>query len=123
MNQPDRDAPLLASLDGYHRHVLQLAVARAGGALSSDQIVRHALAALSIAHAAVDDLSVERWPIVVDALTHGATLAQVGTATGGLESDELAVGLTIWADRQIAAGQLDPVSRTALVGLATRRSG
>ncbi len=120
MNQPDESASLVVLLDIYHRHVLQLAAARVGGALSSDQVVRHALAALGIAHAVVDDLFVERWPIVADALTHGATLAQLGTATGGLEPDELAVGLTAWADRQIATGQLDPRRRIIIEELVTQ---
>ena len=98
--EPGPDASLADLLDAYHRHVLLLAAARAGRRpLPPDQVVHHALAALTIAHAVIDDLGTERWPIISDALTHGATPAEVGAVTGGLEPDELAAGLTAWANR------------------------
>ena len=43
--------------------------------------VRHALATLTVAHTVVGDLAVERWPIMVDALSH-ATLRRL--SAGGL---------------------------------------
>jgi len=118
------ETSLVDLLDDYQRRVLLLAAARAGNQVARpDQLVRHALAALTIAHAVAEGLFVERWPIVCDALAHGATLAQIGAATGGLEPDELVAGLTAWADRQVAAGQLTPRSRAAVIALAEGRTG
>jgi hypothetical protein len=120
----DPRTSLVDLLDDYQRRILLLTAARADDQVARpDQLVGHALAALTTAHAVAEGLFAERWPIVCDALAHGATLDQIGAATGGLEPDELVAGLTAWADRQVAAGQLTPRSRAAVIGLAERRPG
>jgi hypothetical protein len=120
----DPQASVVDLLDDYRRRVLLLAAARAGNPVARpDQLVGHALAALTIAHAVAEGLFADRWPIVCDALAHGATLTQIGAATGGLEPDELVAGLTAWADRQVAAGRLTPRGRAAVIALAERRPG
>jgi hypothetical protein len=99
-DEPGPDASLVDLLSTYHRHVLLLVAARTGRhPLPPEQVVHHALVALTIAHAVIDDLGTERWPIIRDALAHGATPEQVGAATGGLEPDELAAGLAAWASQ------------------------
>ena len=65
----------------------------------------------------IGDLVQERWPIVRDALAHGITYEQVGAATGGLEPDELAAGLTAWADRQLGAGRMTGAGHDAVLAL------
>ena len=118
----DPDLSLVALLDHYHRHVLQLAAARATPSrASSAEIGERALVALTIAHAVVQDLFEERWPIVRDALTHGVSREQVGAATGGLEPDELAAGLTAWADRRLATRAMTGAEHVAALALVDAR--
>ena len=114
-------SPLLL-LGVYQRHLLVLAAARSGSSpeLPATTAAR-AVAALAIAHAVVADLSEERWPIVRDALVHGASRAQVSAATGGLEADELAAGLTAWADRRLGAGRMGGAEHRAVLALVGAR--
>ena len=132
MRLPERpsDLDLGASpatlLETYQQHLLVLASARTTS--TRDRTAgtgERAVAALAIAHAVIEDLFEERWSIVRDALVHGVTYAQVGAATGGLEPDELAAGLTAWADRRLAAGLMnvaEHVAVLALVGVPFSRS-
>jgi hypothetical protein len=118
----DPDTSLATLLDGYHRHLLQLATARtAPPPAPSMEIAERALAALAIGHTVVRDLFEERWAIVRDALVHGASYTQVGAATGGLEPDELAAGLTAWADRRLAAGLMTDAEHDAVLALVDAR--
>lgn len=80
----DPHVPPVALLDAYERHLVVLAAARAGRpAEPPPAIGARALAALAIAHAVIDDLAEERWPIVRDALVHGVGYARVSAATRG----------------------------------------
>ena len=118
----DPGLSLVALLDRYHRHVLQLAAARADPSrASSAEVGERALAALTIAHAVVHDLFEERWPIVRDALAHGVSREQVGAATGGLEPDELAAGLTAWAARRLATRAMTGAEHVAVLALVDAR--
>ncbi len=85
----DPDATLAALLDDYHRHLIPVVAARVGGGAGRD-VAAHALAALATAHAITNDLMGERRRIAVDALAHGADVAAVGGACGGLAPDEVA---------------------------------
>ena len=121
MRLPERpsDLDLGASpatlLEAYQQHLLVLASARAQERTAGTG--ERAVAALAIAHAVIEDLFEERWSIVRDALVHGVTYAQVGAATGGLEPDELAAGLTAWADRRLAAGLMSGAEHSAVLAL------
>ena len=69
----DPRIPPVALLDAYQRHLVALTAARSGRAAEAAAVTgARAVAALAIAHAVVADLSEERWPIVRDALVHGA---------------------------------------------------
>lgn len=70
-----------ALVDLYQRHLLVLAAARAHRAeRAPEELVDHALAALSIATAIINDLREELSPIVRDALWRGADPAAVAAA-------------------------------------------
>ena len=118
----DPRIPPVALLDAYQRHLVALTAARSGRAAEAVAVTgARAVAVLAIAHAVVADLSEERWSIVRDALVHGATRAQVSAATGGLEADELAAGLTAWADRQLGAGRMCRAEHRAVLALVGAR--
>ncbi len=104
-------------IGAYQQHLIVLAAARADPArVDRAGAGERAVAALAIAHAVIADLSEERWPIVRDALVHGVAAERVSAATGGLEPDELAAGLTAWADRQWAAGRMSEHEHRAVLG-------
>ena len=120
--RPD-DVPAEASAaavpDAYERHLIVLAAARAGSPpLLPAWVVRHAVAALALSQTLVDALAGERWPIVRDGLAHGAAVAELGAAAGGLEADEVTAGLRSWADRMHRAGRLSDVEYDAVLELA-----
>ena len=93
-------------LDAYHWH-LALAVGGRSARSAPDGLhARHAVAALAIGQVVVDTFVAERWPLVRDALARGTEVPAVGDALGGLEVDEVAAGLTSWAQRQHRAGAL-----------------
>ena len=60
---------------------------------------------------------IERWPLVRDGLVGGATADDVGAALGGLEVDEVAAGLTSWADRAHRSGGLSLDDYDAVIAL------
>ena len=93
-------------LTAYFWH-LALSVGGRGTSAAPDALhARHAIAALVIAQAVIDTFVSERWPLVRDALSRGASADDVGVALGGLEVDEVAAGLTSWADREHRGGRL-----------------
>jgi hypothetical protein len=112
----DPHASPSALLEAYQQHLIVLAAARADPSREDRGAGERAVAALAIAHAVIADLSEERWPIVRDALVHGVAAERVSAATGGLEPDELAAGLTAWADRQWAAGRMGEREHLAVLG-------
>ena len=117
--RPGRTADEL--IDRYHHHLVALDAARRDGSDAPARwLVAHALAALTTAEAIVDDLHRDRWGIVVDALRHGATVAEVGTAMAGLDVQEVRVGLTSWADRQYRDHLLTGAEHAAVIALAAR---
>lgn len=119
---PAADGPLVSLIDTYQRHVLALAAARVDPRREPvRQVGERALAALTIAHGVIADLADERWSIVRDALAAGMPRDRVCTATGGLEPDELAAGLTAWADRRARAGLLSPAEHAAVLRLVDTR--
>lgn len=122
MSPADLDAGTspLVLLDAYLRHVFALAAARSTPVQSSD-VGERAVSALTLAHVLVADLFEERWPIVRDALQAGVTIAQLSAATGGLQPDELAAGLTAWADRRHAAGTATDADHAAVLALVRAR--
>lgn len=116
----DADTSPLVLLDAYLRHVFALAAARSAAA-DSTGVGERAVAALALSHALVADLFEERWPIVCDALAAGVTPAALSAATGGLQPDELAAGLTAWADWRHAAGLSTDAEHSAVLGLIRAR--
>ena len=89
-------ATLVDLIDTYQRRLVALTAVRLGNAaMTRDDIAGLALAALATAHAVIDDLFVERWTLVRDALASGASVVEVGSAMGGLEADEVAAGLSM----------------------------
>lgn len=114
----DPDVTTVELLEEYQRHLVSLAAARSDAvAMPARRRVRHALAALAVAEVVAADLHAERWPIVVDALRHGASVAQVGRAMAGLDAEEVRVGLTSWADRRRRARALTDADHAAVVAL------
>ena len=65
----------------------------------------------------VDTFVAERWPLVRDALARGVETLAVGGALGGLEVDEVAAGLTSWADRAHRSGGLSLDDYDAVIAL------
>ena len=116
----DPDASTPALLDSYLGHLLAMAASRAGRSAPADAAGR-AVAALAIGHALIADLSEERWPIVRDALALDVTPAQLTAATGGLQPDELAAGLTAWADRRHVAGLTTDLEHAHVLALIETR--
>ena len=114
------DVSLDVVLAAYQHHLVVLTAARAAvDRESAGDVVRRALAVLALGQAVVDDLTVERWPVVRDGLLYGATVEQVGAALGGLEVDEVRAGLGSWADRQFRDGALTLAEYDAVLVLAT----
>ncbi len=75
------DVSPLALVELYQRHLLALTAARSQPtARAREELVDHALAALSIATALINDLREELSPIVHDALRRGADPAAVAAA-------------------------------------------
>ena len=103
-------AELLAA---YQRHLFLAVTARA----AQDHDARHAVAALALGQAIVDTFARERWPLVRDVLEGGGTADDAGAALGGLEVDEIAAGLTSWADREHRAGVLSLDDYDAVIEL------
>ena len=76
---PDISPATLVAL--YQRHLLALTAARAQRTdRAPEELVDHALAALSIATALINDLRQELSPIIHDALRRGADPAAVAAA-------------------------------------------
>ena len=104
-------------LDAYHWH-LALAVGGRSARSAPDGLhARHAVAALAIGQVVVDTFVAERWPLVRDALARGVETLAVGGALGGLEVDEVAAGLTSWADRAHRSGGLSLDDYDAVIAL------
>lgn len=120
-DQVPAEASAGAVLDAYQRHLVVLVADRAGSpTVQPDQLARHAIAALAFAHALVDALAVERWPIVRDGLFYGASVARLGAAAGGLEVDEVTARLTSWADRLHGEGRLSAREYDSILVLVGR---
>jgi len=109
---PD-EAAVAELLATYQRHLFLAITARA----ANDHDARHALSALAIGQAIVDTFAGERWPLVRDVLEGGAGADDAGAALGGLEVDEIAAGLTSWADREHRAGALSLDDYDAVIEL------
>lgn len=71
--------------------------------LPDSEVVRHALAAIAYSRVITDQLMRARWPFIAEALSHGATVAQVATGAG-LSPDELRDGLCAFGSTGLAAG-------------------
>ena len=100
------DATVVELVDAYQRHlVVVIARGRGGAPVVAGTVAEHAVSALAIGQAIVETFTDERWPLVRDALADGVT-ADAGAAMGDLEVDEIAAGLTSWADREHRAGRL-----------------
>lgn len=120
-------ADVIATID-RHRGALVNHRVGIGDPLGAEQVVTHALADLAVSHALADRLLWHRWLTVVEALTAGATLAEVAAACG-LDVDEVQVGLRAWADGQehsrahYGSGGLSPVEADEVRGLADGTCG
>ena len=111
------EATVWELLDAYHWH-LALAVGGRSARSAPDGLhARHAVAALAIGQVVVDTFVTDRWPLVRDALARGVETLAVGGALGGLEVDEVAAGLTSWADRAHRAGALSLNDYDAVIAL------
>ena len=64
-------------------------------ALPDSEVVRRAIAAIACGRTITDQLMRARWPIIADALRHGATVDQVASGAG-LSPDELRDGLCVF---------------------------
>lgn len=116
----DADMSPLTLLGEYLRNVFVLAAARSASS-PPPGVGERAVAALVLSHAMTADLFEERWPIMRDALAAGVTPTELSTATGGLQPDELAAGLTAWADRQHTTGVLADADHSAVLALIQNR--
>lgn len=111
-------------LDAWHSHIARLVDARHGLAhppLPAGRLAHHALDALAVGEALAAGVLASRWVTVADALTNGATVAQVAEAMG-LEVDEVVAGLRSWAHGQHRHGLMTDTARDevlALLGEAT----
>lgn len=112
------DHTLAELADAYARHLLVVTSVRAGGRpVTPDRTAAHAVAALALGRAIVADLHDEWWPIVRDALVHGAGHDMLAAAMD-LDPTEVAAGLAAWADRQAADGALSDAEHAAVRALA-----
>ena len=111
-------APLTELAEQYLRHAWQLTAVRLGQDTGQPpaELVQHALATLAYGHALADRALASRWVNAADALTYGATVAQVAQAMG-LDVEEVRVGLRQWAAALVGTGQLTPADRDELLAL------
>ena len=100
------DIPALVTVDelftAYDEHLFAAVAARA----AREPDARHAVVALTIGEAIVRTFLNERWQLVRDALAGGASADDAGAALGGIEVQEVAAGLTSWAEREHRRGRL-----------------
>jgi hypothetical protein len=115
-NEVPDEATVTELFDAYSWHLALAVGGRSTEAAPDGLHARHAVAA--IAQAVIDTFADERWPLVRDALTRGATAETVGGALGGLEVAEIAAGLRSWVDRENQAGRLSLDDYDAVVALA-----
>lgn len=96
-----RNVSMRELLDAWHAHSGPLVNARhkLGAPWPAGRLARSALDALAVGQALADQLTNTRWVTVADALEYGARLDMVAAAMG-LDVDEVAAGLTSWADGQ-----------------------
>ena len=115
------DATLGELAEHLHRLIGPLVDARhgLGEPLPADQLAAHAIAALAVQHALAERALYSRWVIMCDALTHGATLEHTAAAMG-LEVDEVAVGLRMWADGQHQHAGMSAAARDEVYAMAVR---
>lgn len=95
-------ASLRELLDAWNRHTARLVDARHGlgdPPLPAARLAGHGLDALAVGQALADHLMAARWVTAADALTYGATVEHTAAAMG-LDVDEVAMGLRVWADGQ-----------------------
>jgi hypothetical protein len=114
------DVPLAELIRQYDDHVRDVVVARPriGDPAKAEAMFEHAVAALAVAHAVVDRLFASRWSTVRDALAADASRGQEVAAACWLDPDEVAVGLSNWADRQNREGLMPDVEYRVVVLLA-----
>jgi hypothetical protein len=93
-----------------------------GDPLPAERIARHALEALAGRPGARRVRNRSRWITAVDALAHGAQLEHVATAMG-LDVDEAAVGLRMWADGQHSTRACPPLPVTRSTRCSARWPG
>jgi hypothetical protein len=97
-------------LDAWHLHTAPLVYAR------------HGLDALAAGQALTDQLMAMRWVTAAETLANSATLEHTAAAMG-LDVDEVAVGLRMWADGQHQHAGMSAAARDevyALLGEVTR---
>lgn len=104
--------------DEYHRHIRALVDAHhgTGDPVSAGVLAGHAVAALATQHALAHRVLLTRWTTARDALTYGAGLDDTAAAMG-LDPDEVAFGLTRWADGELREHRLTPVQHDAVLAL------
>ena len=81
-----------------------------------------ALDALAVGQAVADHVLRHRWLTVAEALTYGATLPQVATASA-LTTDEVTAGVRSWADAQHRHAGMSAATRDEILTLLTRATG
>jgi hypothetical protein len=87
--------------------------------LTPAQAARHALDALATGEALAAYVVAGRWVTVAEALAHGATVERVAAAAG-LDVDEVAAGMTSWADRQLAHRLITSAQHDEVIALIER---
>jgi hypothetical protein len=101
----------VAVLTAYENHMAELTMARALHRRGDDPgLAEHALDALEASQAIVDDLWLERMPIVRDALTFGATVTEVAERMHN-PVREVVAGLQGWADVMCAVDAITTAER------------
>ncbi len=121
---PD-NVPLRDLVVTYDRHALRIVEHRhgIGRPLTTERRLSHALAALAYQHALAERVLYSRCSIATDALAAGASLATVGAAMGGLESDEVRYALRRWASDQHLQGLMEDARYDQVVRLADGQGG
>lgn len=84
--------------------------------LDREDVIAHALAGLAIGHALTEAVTGSRVMTSVQALEHGATLAEVAEAQA-TDPEGLRIELTSWADGQHRFGFIDDERRDAVLAL------
>jgi hypothetical protein len=114
------DVPLAKLIEQYQEHVRAVFLARPGMAdpATAEAMFENAIAALAVAHAVVDRLLAARWSTVRDALAADAGRGREVTAACGLDPDEVAAGLSNWADQQNREGLMSDAEYHVVVLLA-----